>query len=54
MGRIALAAVAAGLLFVGSTNAEEFKSGLQAGTKVPTFHPLHVNGESAGTKACLV
>jgi hypothetical protein len=35
-------------------NAAEIKSGPQAGEKVPgPFHPLNVNGESAGEKACL-
>ena len=54
MGRITLATVAAGMLFVGVTNAAELKSGLQVGEKVPVFHPLHINGNSAGTKACPV
>jgi hypothetical protein len=35
-------------------NAAEIKSGPQAGKDVPgPFHPLNVNGESAGKKACL-
>lgn len=34
--------------------AADFKSGPQAGEKVPgPFHPLNINGESAGKKACL-
>ncbi len=54
MIRFTLATVAAGLLFIGNANAEELKSGLQAGDKVPVFHPLHINGADAGTKACPV
>ncbi|MCU0703553.1 MAG: hypothetical protein MUF18_06195 [Fimbriiglobus sp.] len=47
---LAVAVVAvSGLAF-----AAEIKSGPQAGEKVPgPFHPLNVNGESAGKKACL-
>jgi hypothetical protein len=34
--------------------AADFKSGPQAGEKVPgPFHPLNINGESAGKKNCL-
>jgi hypothetical protein len=34
--------------------AGDLKSGPQAGEKVPgPFHPLNINGESAGKKACL-
>jgi hypothetical protein len=34
--------------------AADLKSGPQAGEKVPgPFHPLNINGESAGKKACL-
>lgn len=34
--------------------AADFKSGPQAGEKVPgPFHPLNINGDSAGKKACL-
>src|SRR5262245_23319266 len=34
--------------------AADIKSGPQAGEKVPgPFHPLNINGESAGKKACL-
>jgi hypothetical protein len=34
--------------------AAELKSGPQAGEKVPgPFHPLNINGDSAGKKACL-
>src|SRR5579862_9680737 len=34
--------------------AAEFKSGPQSGETVPgPFHPLNINGDSAGKKACL-
>jgi hypothetical protein len=34
--------------------AADFKSGPQSGEKVPgPFHPLNINGDSAGKKACL-
>jgi hypothetical protein len=39
---------------VGVVFAADLKSGPQAGEKVPgPFHPLNINGESAGKKACL-
>jgi len=38
----------------GAVTADELKSGPAAGQKVPgPFHPLNVNGEDAGKKACL-
>ena len=38
----------------GAVAAADLKSGPQAGEKVPgPFHPLNVNGEDAGRKACL-
>ena len=38
----------------GAVFAADLKSGPQAGDKVPgPFHPLNINGESAGKKACL-
>jgi hypothetical protein len=40
--------------FGGFVVAAELKSGPQAGEKVPgPFHPLNINGDSAGKKACL-
>ena len=46
------AALVAGL--GGAVAAADLKSGPQAGEKVPgPFHPLNVNGEDAGKKACL-
>lgn len=45
---------AAVVLVGGFALAAEIKSGPQAGEKVPgPFHPLNLNGESAGEKACL-
>src|SRR5438477_13169151 len=42
------------VLFGGAVAAADLKSGPQAGEKVPgPFHPLNVNGEDAGKKACL-
>lgn len=42
-------------LVSGVAFAAELKSGPQTGDKIPgPFHPLNVNGESAGKKACLV
>ncbi|MEZ6139365.1 MAG: hypothetical protein R3B84_02230 [Zavarzinella sp.] len=43
------------VLFAASNlNAAELKSGPQVGEKVPgPFHPLNINGEDAGEKACL-
>ena len=41
-------------VFGGFAVAAEIKSGPQAGEKLAgPFHPLNVNGESAGEKACL-
>jgi hypothetical protein len=38
----------------GAVVAADVKSGPQAGEKVPgPFHPLNINGEDAGKKACL-
>ena len=38
----------------GAVVAADIKSGPQAGEKVPgPFHPLNINGEDAGKKACL-
>jgi hypothetical protein len=35
--------------------ATNLKSGPQAGsTQITPFHPLHITGESAGEKSCLV
>lgn len=49
-----LFAVAVVAAFGSLAAAAEIKSGPQAGDKVPgPFHPLNVNGESAGEKACL-
>ena len=55
MKRILFAAVAALCVFVGGTIAAEMKSSIQPGEKIPgPFHPLNINGDSAGQKACLV
>jgi hypothetical protein len=49
-----LFAVAVVAAFGSLAVAAEIKSGPQSGEKVPgPFHPLNVNGESAGEKACL-
>jgi hypothetical protein len=49
-----LLAVAAVAVLGGAVVAAELKSGPQAGQKVPgPFHPLNINGESAGKKNCL-
>lgn len=49
-----LFAVAVVAAFGSFALAGEIKSGPQAGEKLPgPFHPLNVNGESAGEKACL-
>lgn len=47
--------LAAVVLFAGSVaSAAELKSGPQTGEKLPgPFHPLNINGESAGKKECL-
>jgi hypothetical protein len=50
-----LAGVLSVALVTGVAFAAELKSGPQVGDKLPgAFHPLNVNGESAGKKACLV
>lgn len=56
MRKLVVAAVAAALVVsAGYVVAGELKSGPQAGEKIPgPFHPLNVNGEQAGQKACLV
>jgi hypothetical protein len=42
------------LLLAAAVQAEDLKSGPQAGKPVPgPFHPLNCTGESAGKKACL-
>jgi phage/plasmid primase-like uncharacterized protein len=49
-----LLTVASTALVFGLAYAADLQSGPQAGQKVPgPFHPLNVNGESAGKKACL-
>lgn len=54
--RIAVGTALAATLLVGSVlAAAALESGPQVGQKVPgAFHPLNVNGPSAGAKACLV
>lgn len=50
---LSLAAVVA--VVAGVSYAADMKSGPQPGSKLPgAFHPLNVNGESKGEKACLV
>ena len=50
-----LFAMLAVMAVAGLAVAAELKSGPQTGDKLPgAFHPLNVNGESAGKKACLV
>ena len=51
---VAGASLAAALLLGGSLLAEEVKSGPRVGQGVPAFHPLHVTGQNAGQKVCLV
>lgn len=47
-------AVAVAVVLGGVVGAADLKSGPQAGDKVPgPFHPLNINGEDAGKKACL-
>ena len=49
-----LAPVAVAALLAGVAPAADIKSGPQVGEDVPgPFHPLNVNGEDAGKKACL-
>lgn len=50
-----LLSVCAMVAVAGVAIAAEIKSGPQTGEKLPgAFHPLNVNGEDAGKKACLV
>jgi hypothetical protein len=45
----------AGLIAGCALAAPNLKSGPQAGSsQITPFHPLHVTGESAGEKSCLV
>ncbi|MBL8864762.1 MAG: hypothetical protein JNK93_04290 [Planctomycetia bacterium] len=54
MRKMLFAAVLAAAATVGVAFAGDIKSGPQTGDTVPgPFHPLNVNGESAGKKACL-
>lgn len=54
MIRHTVAGLAAVALVAGFAFAAELKSGPQAGERVPgPFHPLNINGEDAGQKACL-
>lgn len=54
MVRKTIAGLAAVALVAGFAVAAELKSGPQTGEKVPgPFHPLNINGEDAGKKACL-
>ena len=49
-----LAPLVAVVLLAGAAFAADLKSGPQVGEDVPgPFHPLNVNGEDAGKKACL-
>lgn len=55
MNRLATMAAMAGLFLAVSVGAEEIKSGLQPGEKLPgPFHPLNITGSKAGKKNCLV
>ena len=52
---IAAGVLAAALLGCSAVTAKDLESGPQVGSKITKpFDPLHVNGPSAGTKACLV
>lgn len=54
MRKMLFAAVLAVAATVGVAFAGDVKSGPQTGDTVPgPFHPLNVNGESAGKKACM-
>jgi hypothetical protein len=54
MRKMLFAAVLAAAATVGVAFAGDIKSGPQTGDTVPgPFHPLNVNGEQAGKKACL-
>ncbi len=53
MRKMLVAAVVAAATF-GVAYAEHVKSGPETGAKVPgPFHPLNINGDKAGEKACL-
>ena len=55
MKRILFAAALSLCVIVGGAVAAEVKSSIQPGEKIPgPFHPLNINGETAGQKACLV
>ncbi len=49
-GVIALAALAQ----AGAAADDTLKSGLQVGKSPTPFHPLHLTGDQAGEKQCLV
>ena len=54
MRKMMFAAALAVAAVVGVSFAGDLKSGPQTGEKVPgPFHPLNINGESAGEKACM-
>jgi hypothetical protein len=46
--------LALAVLIAAGVSADGLKSGLQVGSSPTPFHPLHVTGESAGEKACLI
>ena len=53
--RIFVGASLAGALLIGSALlAAEVKSGPAVGKGLGAFHPMHVTGEQAGNKFCLV
>lgn len=52
--KIVISAVVASLLVAAAGAADPIKAGPQKGEKLPgPFHPLNINGENAGEKACL-
>ena len=54
LSRLAVAFLALGLVVGVALAADTVKSGPQVGKPVPgPFHPLNINGETAGEKACL-
>ncbi len=54
MRKMMFAAALAVAAVVGVSFADNPKSGPQTGETVPgPFHPLHINGDSAGEKACM-
>lgn len=54
MRKMMFAAVMVAAAAFGVALAEDAKSGPQTGEKVPgPFHPLNINGEKAGEKACM-